>query len=187
MRLRRLQEEYGPRLTVAWRAFPLRPEDGQSVSTPHVNQSRLRALLEEDSPAYKPWPEGKLLPSSSLPALEATKAAQLQGPEAFERLHWRLFRAYFEENQDIGQREVLLALAEEVKLDVAHLAAALESRSLRDEVLADYAEALRDFPGFGIPLALFGGRYPVMGAVPVEMYRRPMELLLRGRAQQANE
>lgn len=52
----------------------------------------------------------------------------------------RMFRAFFQEDQDLGKPEVLQALAEEIGLDGAAYRAALDNRTYRDK----HQDALRE-------------------------------------------
>ena len=135
-----------------------------------------------DSICFRPWDTDKTYPSSSMPALIAGKSARLQGEEAFERFHVGVFKALFEDCRDISDREVLVSLATDAGLDIERFRAGLDSGAQEKEVLADYEEARSEYEGWGVPLAIFGDRYPLAGAVPVEMYRRAIDLCLASRA-----
>jgi predicted DsbA family dithiol-disulfide isomerase len=122
--------------------------------------------------------------ASSLPALEAAKAAQEQGPEAFLRYHRRLFSAHFHEARDIGTPSELVALAQEEGLDPGPIAAALAEGRYREAVLREFVEAT-NLGIHAIPTVLFvkfaeGGTakaVPVVGAVPLDHYRQALALL----------
>ncbi len=117
-------------------------------------------------------------------ALVAGKCAEKQGRDAFERFHEAVFDAFFEDCRDISDRAVLLDLAVGAGLDLPRFSRNLDETWGEAAVLADLAEARRDFDGWGIPLAVVGGRFPLVGAVPVEMYRRAVDLCLaRGTGQ----
>ena len=150
---------------------------GMTVSA-HSAEARYRADFEEEGFNFKPWNSSEGYPTSSMPALQATKCAQLQGGEAFERFHIALFKAFFEESRNIGDREVLSSLANEAGLDVEKFSSDLDRGSQEKEVLVEYEEARIKYAGRGIPLAIIGDRYPVMGAAPIAMYRRAIDLCL---------
>lgn len=113
-----------------------------------------------------------------MPALIAGKCAEKQGRDAFERFHEAVFGAFFEDCRDISNRDVLLELAAGAGLDLARFSPDLDATWGEAAVLADLEEARREFDGWGIPLAIVGGRFPLVGAVPVEMYRRAVDLCL---------
>ena len=82
--------------------------------------------------------------------------------------------AYFGENRDISRMEVLRALWGELKLPVEVFDGidGIEGSELLDEVLADHREAL-DCGATGVPaVQLEGNPAVIVGAHPVELYRR---------------
>lgn len=79
----------------------------------------------------------------------------------------RLFRAYFSEGRDIGDRDVLAELAGEIGLDRAATASRLASDEDRDAVLAEIQEAYQ-IGVTGVPCFILDRRYGVMGAQSVE-------------------
>jgi predicted DsbA family dithiol-disulfide isomerase len=113
-----------------------------------------------------------------MPALRAAKCAQLQGEEAFKRFHIALFRAFFEEGMNIGEREVLISLAKKTGLDVEKFSFDFSQKLLEEEVLAEYEDGRAEYEGWGIPIVVIGGRYPIAGAVPIAIYRRAIDLCL---------
>ena len=66
--------------------------------------------------------------ANSRPALEAAEFARDAGAEVFDRFHRALFRAYFEEDRNIGDIDTLIAVAEAQGLDGAALREALAER-----------------------------------------------------------
>lgn len=167
-----IKEEYRDQVSLRWLSYPLRREEQPGRRpNPRTASHISRPQQEETSVIFKPWPLDKDLPSSSLSALEAAKCAELQGEELARRFHLRLMKANFEESQDISQREVLLALAAEVGLEVKSFQRHLVSGQMRPKVLQEFERA-RSLNIFGIPTAVFGGKIRLEGAVPVDMYRR---------------
>jgi predicted DsbA family dithiol-disulfide isomerase len=79
----------------------------------------------------------------------------------------RLFRAYFSEGRDIGDHKVLAALAGEIGLDAAAIAARLATDEDRDAVLTEIQEAYQ-IGVTGVPCFILDRRYGVMGAQSVE-------------------
>ncbi len=77
----------------------------------------------------------------------------------------RLFRAYFTEARDIGNREILADLAAEVGLDPGMVAARLATGDDRDTVKGEIEEAQR-MGVTGVPCIIVNHRYAVMGAQP---------------------
>jgi len=142
----------------------------------HSAESRERAAQEEAD--FRPWDESQPYPSSSIPAQAAAKCALLQGKDAFERFHERVFAAFFGDCRDISDRRVLVEVAADAGLDIARFCADFDSGSQKAAVLAELVEGRKEYEGWGVPLAMVGGRYPLVGAVPMEMYRRAIDLCL---------
>jgi len=181
VRLQRLEDEYGNKISISWRSYPLviREIPNRLISS-HSVESRRRAALEEDKINFSPWNPDDPYPASSMPALRAAKCAQLQGEEAFRRSHIALFRAFFEEGMNISEREVLISLAKKARLDVHRFNSDFFSRSLEEEILAEYEDGRAAYEGWGIPIVVVGGRYSIAGAVPITIYRRAIDLCLAG-------
>lgn len=179
VRLQCLEEEYGNKISLSWRSYPLvvREIPNRLISS-HSVESRRRAALEEGKVSFSPWNPDKQYPASSMPALQAAKCAQLQGREAFRRFHIALFRAFFEEGMNTGEREVLIDLAKKTGLDVERFNSDFSSELLEKEILAEYEAGRAEYEGWGIPIAVVGGRYPIAGAVPITIYRRAIDLCL---------
>jgi predicted DsbA family dithiol-disulfide isomerase len=86
-----------------------------------------------------------------------------------EAMHERLFRAYFTEGRNIGDRDTLAGLAAEAGLPAAEAAEVLASGRYADDVRRDVDEALQ-LGINGVPFFVFGGRYAVSGAQDVEVF-----------------
>jgi predicted DsbA family dithiol-disulfide isomerase len=179
VRLQCLEEEYENKISISWRSYPLvvREIPNRLISS-HSIESRRRAALEEDKIGFSPWNPDEPYPASSMPALRAAKCAQLQGEKAFRRFHIALFRAFFEEGMNISEREVLISLAKKAGLDVERFNSDFSSRSMEEEVLAEYEDGRAEYEGWGIPIVVVGERYPIAGAVPIAIYRRAIDLCL---------
>ena len=85
----------------------------------------------------------------------------------------RLFRAYFEEAQDIGEVTVLTKLAGEAGLDAAGVAQSLDSTESLDAVV-ELAEQGRSMGIQGVPFFILLGKYGVSGAQPPEFWREAL-------------
>ena len=81
----------------------------------------------------------------------------------------RLFYAHFTEAKNLGDRETLLALAEEVGFDRAEAAAALERDDLAERVRSDEREAA-ELGVRGVPFFVIDRKYAVSGAQPVAVF-----------------
>lgn len=86
-----------------------------------------------------------------------------------------LYRAYFQEGADIGDREVLLACAERAGLDVAAAETFLESAAEAESTLAEDRLARRQGIN-GVPCFIFNGRFALSGAQPPEALLQLLDL-----------
>ena len=178
-----MEEEYGDKIHISWRSYPLALGENPKVRpTPRSVEARRRADLEEENISFRPWDPRRTHPTSSMAALQAAKCAQLQGEQVFRHFHIALFRAFFEESRNIGDRQVLINLAKETGLDVERFSSDFDRGWQENEVLAEYEDGRGKYAGWGIPLAIIGDRYPVVGASPIAMYRRAIDLCLANQA-----
>jgi predicted DsbA family dithiol-disulfide isomerase len=91
-----------------------------------------------------------------------------------------MFRAYFVEARDISQPAVLLGIVGRVGLSVDGARKALEARTFKAAIDADW-ELSRRYGVTGVP-TFVAGRYGVVGAQPYEA----LEELVRQAATQEN-
>jgi predicted DsbA family dithiol-disulfide isomerase len=175
-----LQERLGAQLQIERRAFPLRP--GPQAVTPfrgtrrEATWRRIAAMVKPDGIDWKMW-EREDYPHWSLPALEAAKCAALQGPEAFDDLHFRLFRGFFEQGVNIARPEEVCALARQAPLDFDRFLADFESGMTRRAILDEYNEAVTTYMVDAIPTVIFNQAESIVGAVPIEAYEKVLAKL----------
>jgi predicted DsbA family dithiol-disulfide isomerase len=126
-----------------------------------------------------PYGERTMTNNSRL-AQELGKWAETQpGGEA---IHDALFRAYFVEARDISQPAVLLDIVERVGLSVDGAREALETRTFKAAVDADW-ELSRRYGITGVP-TFVAGRAGVVGAQPYEALE---ELVRKAATQEHSE
>jgi predicted DsbA family dithiol-disulfide isomerase len=180
VRLREVEQAYGDRVRVHWRAFPLIPgEQPERRVTPKTREAWQRVSSDEPRARFVPPALDAPLPSSSVPAQTAAKCAERQGPEAFERLHDRLFTAHFRDGLDIGRPDVLRTLARESGLDLARFDADYAGEAY-EAVLRDCAEGAAWFGVSGLPTVILNEKLSVVGAVPVDRYHLLIDWMLAG-------
>ncbi|MCH9649812.1 MAG: DsbA family oxidoreductase [Deltaproteobacteria bacterium] len=90
-----------------------------------------------------------------------------------DALKERLFLAYMNEGQDVGDASTLARLASEVGLEAAGAAELLGSDAHRDEVLEDLTRA-RELGVTGVPFFYFGPGLTAVGAQPPAMLRNAL-------------
>lgn len=117
-------------------------------------------------------------PQWSLPALEAAKCAELQGVDAFERMHVNLFKAFFEEGLNIGEPAEVIEVARRTGLDIEQFLTAYEHGSQRERILEEHKQAVMQYGVRAIPTVVIGDAPPIVGAVPLTEYERLLTQLL---------
>ena len=181
VRLRDVEHAYGGQVEVRWRAFPLIPDTRSGrLSTEQTREGRRKVGREEPRAEFVLPAPGTELPSSSLPALTAAKAAERQGRDPGVAFHHALFAAHFRDNLDIGQTDVLWRLAEACGLDMARFENDCAGGEPHRAVLHDYAEAVAWFGVSALPTVVFNEKVSLVGAVPVEQYRLLVDWMLAG-------
>jgi len=181
VRLSGVEASYGDRIRIHWRTFPLIPDQRPGRrATEQTREGWARAAADEPRALFVPPKAGIELPASSVPALTAIKCAERQGREAFERLHERLFAAYFRDHLDIGRPEVLWGLARDVGLDLAQLQRDYAAGEAYQATLHDFAEGTAWFGVSAVPTVIFNEKVSLMGAVPEERYRLLLDWILAG-------
>jgi len=199
VRLERMEAEFGERLEIEWRAFLLRPsprggppgfpsEDDPPRRVTAAALAKFRAYTESwrrpgaevDSGEFRVWQTETPPPSHSVPPQVAAKAAASLGPDAFRALHRRLLCAYFRENRDVSARSTLRALWAEAGLDGRDFERC-DDPALLAATLGEHDRAAA-LGVTGVPAARMEGRDTVvLGANPIELYRRWITRKLDGR------
>jgi predicted DsbA family dithiol-disulfide isomerase len=182
-RWQQLEREYGDQIELEWRSYLLRPRPRAGLDDP---QQRARALArfrgysqgwkrpadEADAfPFQQPWRSDEGPPSHSVPAHLVAKAAARVGPDAFRAMHRALLDAYFTQHRDISDGDTLFALWRACGLPEGDFERRDDSELMR-EVLSQHSEAI-EVGATGVPAAqLVGNDAVIIGAQPVELYRR---------------
>ncbi len=184
VRLARLEAEFEGRVALTWRAYLLRPfaRPGRDLERFRAyTRSWSRPAAEADAGTFRAWQGDAGPPRSSVPAHCAAKAAAALGRDAFARLHARLLRAYFAESRDVSERETLTALWQELRLPLDALEPAF-GEVLERAVRAEHDDAVAAGVT-GVPAVRKRGNDAVIvGAQPLELYRRWTQRALDGRA-----
>ncbi|MCL7418127.1 MAG: DsbA family oxidoreductase [Halalkalicoccus sp.] len=106
----------------------------------------------------------------SLPAQAASLYVKEEHPDRWEAFDRAIYAALWQDGRDIGDREVLAALAEEVGLDPEAVLEAIDDDDLRERLDERFAEA-RERGVTGVPTFAYEG-YAARGAVPPEQLER---------------
>ena len=105
-------------------------------------------------------------------AQEAAHWARAQG--RFEDYHEEIFRAFFERGEDIGDVDVLVALASKLKLDGDSLRQSIISHEFAESVIADEREAAR-LGVRGVPAFIANRKAALSGVQPAENLMKLVE------------
>ena len=163
---------------VIWLPFDLHPEyppHGVPRKTLEGRYGRgfldhVAKMIEEAGFRHSPPPTAP----RSLNALQLGVLARDAG--LYDEVHHRLFTAYWSEGRDIGDLEVLTAIATEAGLDPEPTRAALESDDVLDRVLSA-SEAAQKVGVDAVPAWLFDKQLLVLGAQPHEVLDNVMAKL----------
>jgi predicted DsbA family dithiol-disulfide isomerase len=122
------------------------------------------------------YSRGRTITSNPHLAHEAAEfAADYGDPTPFHR---RMFKAYFDELEDIGQLDTVVRLGVEAGLPEAALRVALESGRYRVQV-DDALHWARQIGVTGVPTFVFDEKHGVVGAQDHEVFVQVMEQLGR--------
>jgi len=158
-------------LEVEWKAFELRP--GGSLPEPSymtMIQSRWPKTIEMGR-QYGVEMKSHSFGINTRPAHQALKIVQGMASEQAEAYNVAIFRAYFEHDEDIGDIDVLVQLANKL---------GIEGDMLRQRLLADEAlqEVLYEEQGAyqngisSVPAFIFKDKYLLSGVRPPEQLER---------------
>jgi predicted DsbA family dithiol-disulfide isomerase len=123
-----------------------------------------------------PFAPGPLLSNSRL-AVEAAEFARDAGKHP--DFHRAVLAAYFAEGEDIGDVEVLARVAEQVAVDSAGLREALANGAYAGRRRAVEQEA-HGLGITGVPTYFFAGGPRVVGAQPLDYFRRVLAAMAAG-------
>ena len=162
-----------PDVEIVWRAYELRPEPvptlppgGDYLQRAWANSVRpLAARLGVTMKLPPVQPRSRL-------AHQAARWARTQG--RFDEYHAAIFRAFFERGEDIGQVDVLGALAWGLGLSGEFLGEALERRECEPGVLDD-EQAAQTLGLSGVPAFVADRRAAATGVQPVETLKQLVE------------
>jgi predicted DsbA family dithiol-disulfide isomerase len=145
-KVEKLQAEYG--IEVEWKNYEIHPDipkDGAPKSFLGENymktvEENVRLLAKLEDLEIKP----KSFISNSHLALEASEFARKKG--VFDSFHKRVFEAYFLEGRNIGDKPVILGIAQELGLDTNELSLALDEHRYHERL----EEVRREKASYGV-------------------------------------
>lgn len=171
-RLDRVVPELDFEVSIRWRAYQLRPglpaqgvDRLESLQQRHGSAARLDAIpsrLQEEAQAEAielRYDRVTRVPNTRLGhrLMAASEAAGQQ-----HELADALFRAYFQDGEDVGGKPVLEAAALAVGMNTAQIAAAFDDPQWDARVQADLDAAV-EHQVTGVPSLILAGRFPLPG------------------------
>lgn len=108
--------------------------------------------------------------------MAAAKCASFQGKEAFNRMHYALFEAFFTRGKNIANHDEIIEVARDCQLDVERFVADLEGGEGQKLAVEEYEESVNRFMVTAVPTVFFDGAR-VVGAVPLQDYLQVLETL----------
>lgn len=186
-RLDRLREELAPEveLRVEWKPFEIHPEvpaEGLPVAAlgyPQEQWEMMVAHLRTQAESEGLEVAEHTHVANTHEALAASAYVQAEEPDRFEDFHAGLFRAYFGEDRNIADPEVLAAVAGDAGVDSDRMARSL-AEGRYERALQETTTTARRLGITGTPTFVFEERYGAVGAQPVEELRRVAERALAG-------
>jgi predicted DsbA family dithiol-disulfide isomerase len=170
-----LERELG--FTALWKGVPIalrnyRTRPGLPLGP--LELGRIRNVVAETGIGVEP--PARWLDSDK--ALQGSELAREAG--AFAAYHDAVFRAAFEERADIGDLDVLSAIAARAGLELAPFRDEVERRRMAARIAANKAEADR-FSALGYPSFILGD-FPLTGIQPIETMRMLLARFIERRA-----
>jgi predicted DsbA family dithiol-disulfide isomerase len=156
-----MRQEYDAE--IIWAPFDLHPEyPPQGLPRP-PSTGKIEPIFEENGLVYNPPP----IRANSMNALRLAEHARAQG--LFDQIHARLFDAYWAEAQNIGDPDVLRALATDVGVEGAD--EILVTDAYLDLVRASTQQAVAAGVT-GVPAFVLDQRMLVLGSHPRSTFER---------------
>ena len=171
----------GDRISIEWRSFLLRvePKTPNREKFVEYTQSWLRPAEMESRARFTVWASDAPPPSSSLPAQVAAKTMEVHDPDSVFAYHRSLLGAYFTDNRDISDLEVLADIAAECDVERAGFVAAFEehNQAMTRAVIEDHNSAIENGVT-AVPTVVINNMMPVPGAQEVDAYETWIERIL---------
>jgi predicted DsbA family dithiol-disulfide isomerase len=116
--------------------------------------------------------------SNSRLALEASEYARDQGK--YESFHENIFQSYFTHGQDIGNREIIAAVAAKSGLDPVEIIRAVADGRYEPR-LAEARKEGRLIDLTGVPTFIIEAKYKIVGAQPIGVFSDLLQKISAGK------
>ncbi|WP_089750130.1 MULTISPECIES: DsbA family oxidoreductase [unclassified Candidatus Frackibacter] len=175
----RLKQEFD--IEEEWYGLEIHPETplgGEDITKKFDSKSieRLYDRLNQRGKEYGiKFNQSKKLSNTHL-ALILSEYAKETG--CFEAFHHRLFEAYFEDEKDIGDKEVLLQIANEVGLSKDEVKEAWQDSKWEEKLKAITQKSVVH-GATGVPTFIINDEYRIVGAQPYEKFEEILKKIKR--------
>ena len=178
------QIDGGDKAEVIFKSFELDPAADREVTNDTVSRFAWKYGLSKEEAAERVEAISRMGRSEGLDfryastrytnTFDALRLTKFAAEKGHSEIVAKLFAAYFTENQELSDFNVLKKIAAECGLAAEETAEMLESGRYGDEVRRDEAEAA-ERGVHGVPYFLINGRYAFSGAMPTEDLREALE------------
>ena len=173
------------KVEIVWRSFQLDPDmefvPGQSVHEylairkgVSANQGKQMndAMTESAKDVGLDYHFDKAIISNTLDAHRLLHFAKTKGLQ--NEMKERLFKAYYTEGKNIGDRDTLIHLGSEEGLPADEIRNVLQTNAFKEEVLQDQYAA-QQAGARGVPFFVFNNKYAVSGAQPSDLFTQVLD------------
>jgi predicted DsbA family dithiol-disulfide isomerase len=155
---------------ITWKSYLIR-EEGVTTFDDYIASHFKRANEQEEGIIFNPWTSGPY-PTWGMPALRASKAAELQGREKWRKFHLAVMKAFYTDGRDISKEHILEEIAEEQGLFMDEFVKETKNPEWERLVREETKKAQEVFGISSIPTAVVQNRFLVEGTVPVSHYKK---------------
>ena len=166
-RIQKLADDYG--IYIDWKGYEIHPsyptEGARRKNTPRTLRAAqsLKSVMEEEDIKFK-------LPgfvTNSRYALMAGEYCKTKGK--FIEFHNRCYDEYFMNRNNIGNREIVLKIAEAVGIDISQMEHQLATGEF-NEILNEYRYEAEQIDVLGVPTVIIND-FRVHGVQSIDLYR----------------
>ena len=176
VRMKKALSELGITADLEMKAFRLDPYAGQHAESDTVTRFAKKYMLSKEQAAANiehisqlgkaeglDFKYATTLFTNTMDAHRLTKLAQSKSAELADAVSEKLYRAYFTDNLELADRELLTKIGTECGLDEKEITEMLVSSNYEDEVRLDEREAAR-YGIHGVPYFVINGKLAISGA-----------------------
>ena len=176
VRMKKALSELGITADLEMKAFRLDPYAGQHAESDTVTRFAKKYMLSKEQAAANiehisqlgkaeglDFKYATTLFTNTMDAHRLTKLAQSKSAELADAVSEKLYKAYFTDNLELADRELLTKIGTECGLDETEIREMLVSSNYEDEVRLDEREAAR-YGIHGVPYFVINGKLAISGA-----------------------